>query len=274
MASITNQATITYNTQGSSAQNQTASNIISTEVISTLNLTKTPLTTSYTPGETVSYSVYMTNNSNFALTNLTFTDDMGGSSLPLSYISQSVLGYVNGILTDVTVSDNTVFSISDTIPAGATVILVYSMRTSATATQFVTNTITVSAKANNATLSENASATITALPYSSVNVYKQADKTSVMQGGELTYTLTLQNTGNADATNIVVTDKLPDNFTVGAVSVTQQNTTVNYTSSDYTIDAQTNTITLPSGSTKTISVLAATSAGPGLTTITISGNIS
>lgn len=273
MATITNQATIQYNTTGSSTVLNAVSNITSTEVITTLALSKTPLSTAYTPGDTVSYSVYLTNNSGSELSNLTFSDDMGGSLTPLSYVDNSALAYVNGVLADVSVSANTVFSITDTVAAGATVILVYSARTSQTESQTITNTVTATAQNAAATLTESATSTITQSPFSYVNVYKQASQASVTQGSLLTYTLTLQNTGTAAAQNVVITDKLPDNFTVTAVAVTQGGTTVNYTASDYTIDTSTNTITLPTGSTKTISVPAATTSGPGISTVTITGSI-
>lgn len=47
-------------------------------------------------------------------------------------------------------------------------------------------------------------------PFVNLSIEKRADKTSVQQGGELTYAIAVENNGNATATNVVITDTLPE----------------------------------------------------------------
>ena len=71
MASFTNMATLSYN--GS----QINSNVVTGELQDALTVTKTAVSGSYRPGDTVTYVVTLTNTGT-ALTGLTLTDDLGG----------------------------------------------------------------------------------------------------------------------------------------------------------------------------------------------------
>ena len=71
MASFTNMATLSYN--GS----QINSNVVTGELLDALTVTKTAVSGSYQPGDTVTYVVTLTNTGT-ALTGLTLTDDLGG----------------------------------------------------------------------------------------------------------------------------------------------------------------------------------------------------
>ena len=71
MASFTNMATLSYN--GS----QINSNVVTGELQDALTVTKTAVSGSYQPGDTVTYVVTLTNTGT-ALTGLTLTDDLGG----------------------------------------------------------------------------------------------------------------------------------------------------------------------------------------------------
>ena len=69
-------------------------------------------------------------------------------------------------------------------------------------------------------------------------------------------------------------DTLPAGFTITGVQSVTNGVTTTYTPADYTLDTATNTLTLPgTGSAVTISVPAATAAGPGVTTIIVSGTV-
>ena len=93
MASFTNMATLSYN--GS----QINSNVVTGELQDALTVTKTAVSGSYRPGDTVTYVVTLTNTGT-ALTGLTLTDDLGGSTVaagtvyPLAYVLGSVLNQV------------------------------------------------------------------------------------------------------------------------------------------------------------------------------------
>ena len=74
MASFTNMATLSYN--GS----QINSNVVTGELRDALTITKTAVSGGYRPGDTVTYVVTLSNTGTAALTGLTLTDDLGGST--------------------------------------------------------------------------------------------------------------------------------------------------------------------------------------------------
>lgn len=76
MASFTNMATLSYN--GS----QINSNVVTGELQDALTITKTAVSGGYRPGDTVTYVVTLSNTGTAALTGLTLTDDLGGSTRP------------------------------------------------------------------------------------------------------------------------------------------------------------------------------------------------
>lgn len=86
MASFTNMATLSYN--GS----QINSNVVTGELQDALTITKTAVSGGYRPGDTVTYVVTLSNTGTAALTGLTLTDDLGGSTVaagtvyPLAYV--------------------------------------------------------------------------------------------------------------------------------------------------------------------------------------------
>ena len=75
MASFTNMATLSYN--GS----QINSNVVTGELQDALTITKTAVSGGYRPGDTVTYVVTLSNTGTAALTGLTLTDDLGGSTV-------------------------------------------------------------------------------------------------------------------------------------------------------------------------------------------------
>ena len=95
MASFTNMATLSYN--GS----QINSNVVTGELQDALTVTKTAVSGSYRPGDTVTYVVTLTNTGT-ALTGLTLTDDLGGYTAggqtvyPLSYEAGTLHYYTGG----------------------------------------------------------------------------------------------------------------------------------------------------------------------------------
>ena len=96
MASFTNMATLSYN--GS----QINSNVVTGELRDALTITKTAVSGGYRPGDTVTYVVTLSNTGTAALTGLTLSDDLGGSTAaagtvyPLAYVPGSVLYYNGG----------------------------------------------------------------------------------------------------------------------------------------------------------------------------------
>lgn len=278
---LENRANISYSYNGSDVPRGAASNTTSTLLVDpcSVRVTKIPLSTTYKNGDTVSYIVRIENTGSAALNQITVVDNLGADTnpKPLTYVAGSLNVYVNG--DPITVTPTTDATLSFTLPSslspGTEIIAVYSASTDAQ-TASITNTVTVTGTGENpavCTVEQSASATVTATAYANLSIYKSASENTITAGDELTYTFTIMNNGNAEATNVVLTDTLPAVFTVETVSVTTGTQTRVYDPSEYTIDATTNTITLPSTTGTAITVPAATAEGPGIVTVTIVGRV-
>lgn len=103
------------------------------------------------------------------------------------------------------------FTTAASLGAGQTGQIKLDVQTNAAAGNTVINTATLSGTAA-AAVSSEAQASVTTAPL--LGIIKTASVTGVAQGGMLSYTITVTNTGTANATNIVLYDWLP---TGGAV---------------------------------------------------------
>lgn len=159
------------------------------------------------------------NSSAAALTGLTVTDTLGsytfsGNTLyPLTYVTGSLLYYVNGALQATpTVTATAPLTVTGvTVPAGGSAMLIYTARVNEYAPlgveDSITNTATITG--GGLTSSVTATETINASPAPQLAISKSISPTMVAENGTLTYTLTLQNRGNtaADAGDeLVITD--------------------------------------------------------------------
>lgn len=279
---LPNIAQITYSYNGN--QDTVLSNQTNTALIDeyTVSLTKTPVSTEVRIGDNATYVLTMTNTGSGALYNPSITDDLGtgqGTTAPLSYKTGSALFYINGKEASGTAAatDNSVtFTSTAVLQPNDILTVVYEASTSAAQAEIITNTAEASANSGSSTgaaVSATASAQITPQAYANVSVFKSADKSSVVSGDALTYTFTLLNTGGIEAADIKLVDALPSEFTINSVSYEINGDVTQIPASEYTITAP-NTLTLPSDtSTLTIEVPAATQAGPGVTTITVTGTV-
>ena len=211
MATITNQAALSYNGV------TTLSNIAVGELVEVLTATKTAADTTYTAGGIKTFVISLVNSSAAALTGLTVTDTLGsytfsGNTLyPLTYVTGSLLYYVNGAL-QATVTATAPLTVTGvTVPAGGSAMLIYTARVNEYAPlgveDSITNTATITG--GGLTSSVTATETINASPAPQLAISKSISPTMVAENGTLTYTLTLQNRGNtaADAGDeLVITD--------------------------------------------------------------------
>lgn len=283
MAQFTNQAQLTYN------NTVTNSNIAIGEVIGALTASKTPVTDTYSQGDSITYIVNLVNTASSALNGLTLTDDLGAYELnsntiyPLTYTEGSVRYFINGVLQPTpTVNSDTVLIISGiNVPADSNVAIVYE----ATANQYaplaedsvITNTATVS---GGGITPIEASATITATNGPLLTITKSISPIPVSENGTVTYTFTIQNLGNTDA---VATDNvtLTDIFNPILTNVTAAFNGAAWTEgTEYTYDEATGTFVSTSGA---ITVPAATytqdpdtgvwQVTPGTVTLVVTGTI-
>jgi uncharacterized repeat protein (TIGR01451 family) len=192
--------------------------VVTGEIREVLSITKTPLTSTYSPDGTVTYVINLINSGSTTLQNLTLTDNLGaydfnGDTLvPLTFIDGSVAYFVNGVYVGVpNVADESPLVITGlSLPAGANAAVVYQ----ATVNEFaplgvdgaIVNLATVS---GNGVSPVSASATVTASAAPNLDITKALTPTTVDANGEITYTFTIRNYGNTAAVaadNATLTD--------------------------------------------------------------------
>jgi uncharacterized repeat protein (TIGR01451 family) len=213
MASFTNQATLRYN--GVSV----SSNTVTGQMISPLSLTKTAGEDQYAPGDTLSYVISVVNDGSVTYEGLSLTDDLGGyeagtgTAWPLAYVPDSVRYFINGVpqpAPAVTPGGPLVIS-GLSVPAGGNAMLVYETEVTAAAPLLagsqITNTATLSGTGLTAPLT--AQATVSVETGAELSVVKSLSPATVAPNGQLSYSFTIQNSGNeaagADA-NVTIAD--------------------------------------------------------------------
>ena len=283
MATFYNQATLRYN------NTVTTSNIASGELLEVLSATKTAVRDTYLVGEDITYVVSILNSGTITFSGLTVTDDLGAYTVggttvtPLTYADGSVRYYVNGVLQPApAVTAGPPLQISGiSVPAGGNALIIYEAQVNTfappTAGGAVDNTVTVS---GGGVTPVTATETVTARDEAMLAVNKSITPAVVTENSRVTYTLTLQNTGNTAVSatdNAVISDTFDPILTDLAVSF---NGTALVEGTDYTYDPTTGAFaTLPG----VIAVPAATyvqdpttgewAVTPGVSTLTIVGTI-
>ncbi len=284
MATFYNQATLSYN------GNTTTSNMTTGELLDALTMTKTALRGTYTAGDTLTYVISLVNTSTSALTNLSLGDDLGaftyGTKMlyPLTYVEDSLSYFVNGNLqTSPVVTAGPPMSVSGiSIPAGKNATIIYEAAVNEYAPvapgATIMNTATVSGGGLATDAAANATVTIQSAPV--LTISKTLSPTTVTENGQLTYTFTIQNTGNAAAAtadNVYVTDTF--NPVLNPIAVTFNGTTWAETT-DYTYNEQTGVfatlpgqITVPAAAYTQDEQTGAWIVTPGTSTLTVTGTV-
>lgn len=205
MATFYNQATLSHN------GNVSNSNITTGELLEVLSVSKTAVDGEYWLNDVNTYVISILNSGSASYANLTVTDDLGaytygtGVRVPLTYIEDSVLYYINGVLQPdpsvVNASPLTITGIS--VPSGGNATIVYAARANSFAPleegSEITNTVTVAGCGNSAEAQE----TVTARTEAELTISKSLSPTVIAENGRLTYTFVIQNYGN---TPVVATD--------------------------------------------------------------------
>ncbi len=270
---LPNRAQLTYDGSAVVLSNQTNTTLVDTN---TMEMTKKAVDMSVAAGSDAVYVVRLENTGANSLTNISITDDLGMGAL--TYSENTAQFYINGSSVTGTAAasmGSVVFTTTETLEPGDNFIVVYAASVGADQTEPITNTVTANATAAapvSAAVTATADETINITAVPNVSIFKSADKDTVTSGDTLTYTFTLMNTGSAAAENVKFTDVLPPEFTVQTVSYNTGGQDTPITPTDYTFQGGTLTIPSETGSL-TLSVPAATSDGPGITTITVTGTI-
>ena len=283
MATFFNRATLTYGT------NSISSNTVSGEILQTLSATKTASNESYALGDVITYAVALVNSGATPLTNLTLTDDLGEfaisdklSVVPLDYVLGSLLYYVGGVLQPtppiVTASPLSFSGIS--IPAGGDAVIVYNAVPNEyaplTAGSAITNTVTISG--NSALGDITAEETISVANAPLLSILKSLSPVTVTENGTVTYTLLIENRGNAPVTSDLtvsdIFDPILENITVtynGAVWTEGVN--YNYDETTGVFTTIPGAITLPAATYTTDATTGVVTVIPGSSVIRVTGTI-
>ncbi len=260
------------------------------EVREAVSITKTAVTGLYSPNDSISYVINVVNTGTTALTSLVLTDSLGayqsGTSVlyPLTYTEGSLVYFINGVLQPTpTVTAGPALSISGiTIPAGANITVVYEAVANEFAPLVVGSTITntASIQGTGVTTPVSSTATVRVRLNTDLTISKSLSPTVVSENGLLTYTFVLQNTGNSEAgseDNVTVTDTfLPR---LSNISVTYNGFVwtegVEYTYNEATGEFRTvaGQITVPAASYTQDTVTSAIETTPGVSLITVTGNV-
>lgn len=283
MAVFTNFATLSY--KGGTRN----SNTVTGEIMETVSVQKTAVSTGYGAGDTLSYAVSLVNAGPADVSGLTVTDDLGAYELdgttlyPLSYVDGTARLIVNGALQPaptVTAGPPLVFS-GINIPAGGSAVLVYEADVTGCAPlapdSEITNTVTVTGGGVSVPLT--ASAAVGSLDSAELFISKALSPCVVPANGEITYSFELTNTGNTEAgaaDEVVVSDDFDPILSDIAVSF---NGTAWTRAVQYSYDEATGAFaTLPGQITVPAASYTQNADGtwtvePGTATLTVSGTI-
>lgn len=257
------------------------SNVVSTNLRDSYSITVEKFTAndSFRPSENITYLVTVTNTGTQPVYSVEITDDLGtGAGTPLVYVENSARIIEDGGVVAVTPDSVNPLTIplATALQSGESVTVLYVAQVSGALGDVdeITNTVSAVARQGSSegviVESEPDSVTITREDFAQVEITKSVDKDVISSGDTLTYTFELENSGNIPATNVVITDTLPQGFDITSVQSTTNGVTTVYDATDYTVSAD-NTLILPTGADVAITVPARTESGNGITTIIVTG---
>lgn len=295
MATFTNQATLSYN------NTTTTSNIVTGTIVEVLSATKTALTDTYRAGDTVTYVVSILNSGAIPYTDLTVTDTLGeytfniGTRVPLTYVAASVHYFNDGVLqtTPAVTAVNPLTITGIDVPANGNTLIIYQARVNEFAPVdtdgTITNTVRITSTGTAVTADDGcictpavdltASTTISSEDSVLLSIAKSIAPSVVAENGRITYTFTVQNTGNTAATaadNVTITDMFDP--VLKSITVTLNGTVL--TDTQYTYNETTGLfqtvaglITVPAAVYTQDTVTGQWTVNPGTTTLTVTGTL-
>ena len=284
MAIFTNRATLSYN------NTTTTSNIVTGEILEVLSATKNAIDDEYSYGDTVTYVISIVNTGTTPFNGLGISDDLGAyiasgvTRTPLTYVDGSLAYYANGVLqAGATALAGPPLVISGiNVPAGGNGVVIYEARANEFAPLASGSTIVNHATISGAGLSDaiEVTETITITDAAQLSITKCLTPAAVVENGQLTYTFTIQNTGNTAAVatdNVTVTDifnPILENITVTL------NGTVLTEGPQYTYDELTGTfqtvagvITVPAATYTQDPVTGQWNIVPGVSVLEVTGTV-
>jgi uncharacterized repeat protein (TIGR01451 family) len=159
-----------------------------------------------TPGSQVTFTLTVGNNGPNTATNVKVVDILPSGYTYVSSSPSGVYNPITGIWTIGTLAKNatTTLTIYATVNSSGSYV----------------NSATVSSDTYDPNLNNNTDQAYITLLTPALNIEKSDSPDPVQAGGTLTYTIEYWNSGNADATNVIIIDPIPSNtkFVVGSVT--------------------------------------------------------
>jgi uncharacterized repeat protein (TIGR01451 family) len=264
--SIVNTATVTpiVGTAVSAADTDSLANLSITKVDNAGGSSITPSTGNILPGQTLTYTVVVSNTGTGNVTGASVTDPIPADISSDSWTATQT-GGASGY------SPTGTGSISDTVslPAGSSITYVITGFVGDAATGSLTNTATVTPAAGTAKSAADTDNLANLFVTKSDNAGGPSNG-NVVPGQSLTYTIVVSNTGLGNATGVAVADSMPINLTGATWTATQTGGASGYspTGSGNISDI----VSLPAGSTITYTVtgtVSSTATGTLLNTVNV-----
>ena len=228
-----------------------------------ISLSKTPDTYFVQPGDPVNYTLYYSNDSNVELTNVTLVDTLPADVTCVTY---SINGETPVDCSAMGSTINMNLSRLSGLESGSVELNVIVDTTYPSASLLNTAILSVTAP-DGSDINRTAESTIAVdVPVAAFTLDKTSDKDLVALNGDVTYTLTYTNYGDANATGVTITDTLPIGFTY----VSATGTILDNGDGTYTWDIG----TVPAGASATgsVNMVANATADPVLTSIFTGAN--
>ena len=184
-----------------------------------LAVTKTDKQDTYTPGSTVTYEIVVTNNGPANVIDALVTDLMP-AGIPVSNITYTA-SVTNGATTSVTGTQTGAISDKVYVPVDGSVVYTVNVNVPSNYTGNLENTVNVTAPTNctDVDLTNNVAKDIdTFEPKADLKIEKKVDNSTPYVGSDVIFTMIVTNDGPSDATGIVITDELPNGYTVGTIN--------------------------------------------------------
>ncbi len=211
----------------------------------------TPSTGNVIPGQTLVYTVVVSNTGTGAATGAAVTDPLPGNFTGDSWTASETGGATGFSATGTGNIDDT----SVNLPAGSTVTYVITGTVNPTATGTLSNTASVTPSGGTAkTATDNDN-----LANLSITKVDNAGGSSITPGQTLVYTVVVSNTGTGNVTGATIADPLPGNFT-GDSWTASETGGANGFSATGTGNIDDTSVNLPAGSTVTYVITGTVSA--------------
>lgn len=265
---INNQANVNFTYVGARTPISQDSNITSTSILSatSISIIKYPLGNTFIQGENKSYIIRIENTGSTEINNVAVVDNLGETAVSvMEYVEGTASYSINNNPWSEIVPTNVeplTFTVG-TLQAGDVYEIAYTARViEGLSTTEITNTATVSGSFSGEQVSDFATSTITQAAFARLSIVKSQSTENAILGDDFSYTISLQNVGNLEATGVILSDVLPEEFSLESVELTSGGITTTLDPSDYTYTN--NTLTIPSD-TSTLNL----SISPGETIVFI-----